>query len=101
MIDTSPAAIKALANELSGISRGFTLRATGVKHTLTSAEATLRALAAEKDETVSLMADPNAVHLNMLRGTIAKPTIDQIVHLYGREALLAALAADRAVPPIK
>jgi hypothetical protein len=28
------------------------------------------------------LADPNAVHINMLRGTIAKPTLPQIKHLY-------------------
>lgn len=27
--------------------------------------------------------DPNAVHVNMLRGTIAKPSVAQIKHLYG------------------
>lgn len=26
--------------------------------------------------------DPSVVHINMLRGTIAKPTWDQIKHLY-------------------
>lgn len=31
------------------------------------------------------LSDPIAVHANMLRGTIAKPTVDQIIHLYGRE----------------
>lgn len=32
------------------------------------------------------LSDPVTVHANMLRGTIAKPTVEQIVHLYGREA---------------
>lgn len=32
------------------------------------------------------LSDPSAVRANMLRGTIAKPTVEQIVHLYGREA---------------
>lgn len=32
------------------------------------------------------LSDPVTVHANMLRGSIAKPTIKQIVHLYGREA---------------
>ena len=27
-------------------------------------------------------ADPNVVHINMLRGTLAKPTWEQIKHLY-------------------
>lgn len=34
-----------------------------------------------------LLIDPNAVHMNMLRGTLAKPSVDQIVHIYGPEAL--------------
>lgn len=32
------------------------------------------------------LSDPVTVHANMLRGSIAKPTVEQIVHLYGREA---------------
>lgn len=35
--------------------------------------------------------DPVAVHLNMLRGSIARPSMEQIIHLYGREAIQAAL----------
>lgn len=30
----------------------------------------------------ALLRDPNAIHANMLRGTIAKPTREQILHLY-------------------
>ncbi len=41
-----------------------------------------------------LLADPLAVHLNMLRGSIAKPHIDHIIHLYGKEALLIALGVE-------
>jgi hypothetical protein len=37
------------------------------------------------------LSDPVAVHANMLRGTIAKPTVEQIIHLYGADALRAAL----------
>jgi hypothetical protein len=33
-------------------------------------------------KTAALLSDPTAVHANMLRGTIAKPTWDQIKHLY-------------------
>lgn len=36
--------------------------------------------------------DPVTVHANMLRGTIAKPTVEQIIHLYGVDALTKALA---------
>lgn len=35
-----------------------------------------------KDLVLELLSDPNAVHLNILKGTIAKPTIDQILHIY-------------------
>jgi len=41
---------------------------------------------------IDMLSDPNVVHLNMLRGTIAKPSVDQIIHLYGVDALVAALA---------
>lgn len=37
------------------------------------------------------LADPVAVHANMLRGGIAKPSPANIWHLYGDEALLAAM----------
>lgn len=37
------------------------------------------------------LSSPVAVHMNMLRGTIAKPTVEQIIHLYGFDALLTAL----------
>ena len=33
------------------------------------------------------LTDPAVVHLNMLRGTIAKPSLKQIIHLYGVDAL--------------
>lgn len=33
----------------------------------------------------ALLSDPAAVHLNMLRGTIAKPSFAQIKHLYPKE----------------
>lgn len=47
-----------------------------------------KSLAAEIE---AVICDPVAVHLNMLRGTIAKPSIENIIHLYGRDALLEAL----------
>ena len=41
------------------------------------------------------LTDPNVVHANMLRGTIARPTVDQIRHIYGSElTALHALAPD-------
>lgn len=38
------------------------------------------------------LTDPVTVHANMLRGTIAKPTVEQIIHLYGVDTLAKALA---------
>ena len=40
---------------------------------------------------LKLLADPDAVHLNLLRGTLARPSPEQIIHLYGAETLRAAL----------
>ena len=41
---------------------------------------------------VASLNDPITVHSNMLRGVIARPTIQQIIHLYGVDALCKALA---------
>ena len=38
------------------------------------------------------LTDPVTVHANMLRGAIARPTVEQIIHLYGVDALTKALA---------
>lgn len=32
--------------------------------------------------TEQIMSDPNAVHINMLHGRIANPSVEQIVHIY-------------------
>lgn len=55
---------------------------------LLSAIAALPAVAPAPD-----LSDPVTVHANMLRGTIAKPNVEQIIHLYGADALRAALPA--------
>lgn len=36
----------------------------------------------ERDETAKQLSDPLAVHINMMRGTIAKPSIENIRHIY-------------------
>lgn len=41
---------------------------------------------AELQADLEKLKDPNAVHLNMLRGGIAKPSWDQILHLYPEES---------------
>lgn len=59
-----------------------------------AALASLSTPAQPVDETERLrevIADPNAVHVNMLRGSIAKPSIAQFIHLYGEDAVRAAL----------
>lgn len=38
-----------------------------------------------------ILQDPDAVHQNLLRGTLARPSVQQIIHIYGAEALRAAL----------
>jgi hypothetical protein len=40
---------------------------------------------------IKLLSDPDAVYLNLVRGTLARPSVHQIVHLYGEETLRAAL----------
>lgn len=55
-----------------------------------------RAAAIEADppnNMVALATDPNIVHINLLRGSIARPSIEQIIHIYGAENLLRSLKA--------
>ena len=52
-------------------------------------EAEAELAAAQQRE--AALSDPICVHVNMLRGTIAKPTLEQIIHLYGVDALCKAL----------
>lgn len=37
------------------------------------------------------LSDPVAVHVNLLCGTIARPNVGQMIHLYGRDAVVDAL----------
>jgi hypothetical protein len=41
----------------------------------------------------ALATDPNTVHINLLRGSLARPSIAQIIHIYGADNLRAALSA--------
>ena len=50
-----------------------------------------RAEPAAAQQREAALSDPICVHVNMLRGTIAKPTLEQIIHLYGVDALCKAL----------
>ena len=84
----------------------------GFYHTKDAAKAAAQAdyaariMAAIDVVDVAELTDPVAVHTNMLRGTIAKPTVEQIVHLYGVDALCKALApvivreAEAALPAV-
>lgn len=45
----------------------------------------------ERAAMAKVIADPVAVHVNMLAGTIAKPSLANIIHLYGADALRDAL----------
>lgn len=47
--------------------------------------------AAEIERLRAALADPAKVHINMLAGVIAKPSLAQIIHIYGEDALRAAL----------
>lgn len=47
------------------------------------------------------LADPNAVHVSMLAGTVAKPSWDQIKHIYAREAERAEALLAEAVEAIE
>lgn len=54
---------------------------------------------AELAQIKAALADPNAVHVNLLAGHIARPSVEQIIHIYRPEMLTAALAhppADKA-----
>lgn len=51
---------------------------TLARHRL-AAEAPLRAEIARLREALK---DPNAVHVNLLRGDIARPTVHQMIHIY-------------------
>ena len=48
-------------------------------------------LRAENERLRAALADPAKVHINMLAGVIAKPSLAQIIHIYGEDALRAAL----------
>ena len=51
----------------------------------------LEAELAAAQQREAALSDPICVHVNMLRGTIAKPTLEQIIHLYGVDALCKAI----------
>ena len=43
--------------------------------------------ATPENPTLAMLADPEFVHLHMVRGTIAKPSIRQMLHAHGSKAL--------------
>ena len=50
---------------------------------------------AEIDNIRATLLDPVAVHMNMLRGSIARPSARSIIHVYGEDAIRAALSEAR------
>lgn len=54
------------------------------------------AMAEERRLTKAALADPNSVHVNMLRGEIAMPSVAHIIHLYGAEVLRKALGEEKS-----
>ncbi len=62
----------------------------------------------QKAEIEKALSDPTSVHYSMLKGTIAKPTLAQIIHLYGGDLipraeadLAAALMVEKAAEIIE
>lgn len=47
---------------------------------------------------LAMLSDPVAVHLNMLRGKIAKPSVENILHLYKGEIIAAPSPSTDAEP---
>lgn len=41
---------------------------------------------------IDTLKSPESVHFNILHGGIARPTIEQIIHIYGEDALRAAMS---------
>lgn len=90
MTDLTDDQVKALLDEMT-----FAMFGDGTDDTISEklARALLDArteLAAAQQREAAL-SDPICVHVNMLRGTIAKPTLEQIIHIYGVDALCKAL----------
>lgn len=61
---------------------------------------TARAIMAERErfeaEWAAHLSDPVVVHMNMLRGSIAKLTASQLIHLYGTEFLASLTNGEAA-----
>jgi hypothetical protein len=51
----------------------------------------MEGLRAERDALANAIADPNAVHVNLLRGSIARPTVHQMIHIYSPAKVRDAL----------
>ena len=54
-----------------------------------------QSLMREAAKELALLSDPNAVHANMVRGTIANPSIRQILHIYGESEIMKVIDADK------
>ena len=66
-----------------------TILGVGSAETVREAKDLIDHLLAELARTNEALRDPAAVHVNKLRGGIAKPSARNIWHLYGEKALIA------------
>lgn len=55
---------------------------------MTKTSKVLAELTKEVSELKKLLQDPQAVYINMLRGDIAKPSVEQIKHIYGLASVI-------------
>ena len=75
--------LDALVERLTKLANDMSNHATDECDEHEDVEAAIAAITALRRAPVSAdLSDPVAVHANMLRGTIAKPTPEQIKHLY-------------------
>jgi hypothetical protein len=58
---------------------------------LETLSARIAQLEAERDGMREALRDPNAVHVNLLRGEIARPTVHQMIHIYSPAKVRHAL----------
>ncbi len=72
---------KEWGRQVSGADVFAAMLAASPDHT-TALVALVEGMERERDETARQLSDPLAVHINMVRGTIAKPSIENIRHIY-------------------
>ncbi len=82
----SPDTVTGLVEELRGLAKAHALGSAFFDkenaRTCSSAADALEAKDRELAEARAALADPIAVHINMMRGTVAKPSLENVHHLY-------------------